>query len=169
MTEENTMRLVPYKEMGCQCQECFGEVAKKVKRYGGRPVYSWIVVERDYWIAHLHHCLWETPYKELVCITPQDIFDRADRQVIIDEDAKPFTHARKMYGLPARHFPKLNAKWCIACCKAMDEASVLQNEAIVDISKKRLAIEAEDKADYWILKGTKGEYAITKDAWLRAA
>lgn len=170
---------VPYQEMGCERNECFTEVRKVVAERGGRLVYSWIVWEDRFWFTLLHHALWLTPQNELICITPQRIHNsefshdiEGNRNCIIDEGVHPIWNEehQKWFALPARHIPKLNEKWCVAVCKALDEEMCLTHDAVDNTAartdKVQLALESNKKANYWIGRGTKGNCYIPLNRWL---
>lgn len=169
----NTIR-VPYKEMGYNANSCFDSVKAHVEKHGGRSVYCWILHEEEFWLSQLHHAIWETPGRELVCITPQllrsavkTLLLEGDREVLIDEESRPFVSScgNRLLGLPSRHLPKSDKQWVVSACKYLDEEERLTTAAEKDRNLVPLALEAHKRANYWVGKGGKN-WSIDVNQWL---
>jgi hypothetical protein len=88
---EYEMTRIPVRiEKDSKLLNCYVNVAKKVKRDGGRQQYGWAIVENEFMCEAEHHCVWENKLGDLVDITPKDgpitsiLFIPDDRHVYKD-------------------------------------------------------------------------------------
>jgi len=81
---------VPVKTMKNAIQnDCFKNVAKKIKRDGGSIQYGWVIWE---WVHVLveaeFHAVWRSPDARLACVSPND--QNEDKILFLPDDSRSF-------------------------------------------------------------------------------
>jgi hypothetical protein len=76
-------------EAGCEPNECFPNIRRKVEREGGRIQFGWAL---DEWprvfIEAIHHAVYETPGREMwLDITPADPGDPQRTRLFLPDDS----------------------------------------------------------------------------------
>lgn len=82
-------RFVPYRPgAGCELQECYNNVRRRVAEAGGDDVVGWAIWERpELWVEAEHHAVWRGP-DGLVDITPHGI--PVEQVLFLSDPAAPY-------------------------------------------------------------------------------